>query len=114
MVAMVAWASYRYGAWSEYRDDKFNIAYVQTTLAFAHYDGYQQIESLLLRKCYEAALTQAQGLKNEQLVLMHENLRATGDDPDLVEYLKVRDPKVLEALLAGRVPELKPWTTTCP
>lgn len=110
----VAYASFLYGLRAQYTDLSRSLAHVQATLAFAHYKGYQRLESLLLRKCYEAALTQARGLIDEQLRLLADNLRETGNDPELVEYVKVRDPKVLETVLAGRVPEAKPYTTMCP
>jgi len=83
-------------------------------LAFGHHKFYEQIESLLVRKCYEAALTEARELKNLQITLVSENLRANDNDPELMEYVRTRDPKLLEAVVAGRVPELKPYTTTCP
>jgi len=79
-----------------------------------HYKFYERIESLLLSKCYEAALTEARELKNLQLFLLSENMRQTGNHPELVEYINIRDPKVLETVLAGPVPEPKPYTTTCP
>ena len=60
------------------------------------------------------ALTEIRGLKNLQITLVSDNLRRTGNDPELLEYIKVRDPKVLETVMAGRVPELTPYTTTCP
>jgi hypothetical protein len=89
--------------------------YVESALlAFGHYKFYERIESLIDRKCYEPALTEAQELKNLQLILLSENLRASGYDPELMEYIKFRDPKLLEIVLVGRVPELKTYTTTCP
>lgn len=83
-------------------------------LAFAQYKGYERIESLLLRKCYDAALAETQHLKNGQLSLIADNFRRAGNDPDIVAQIKERDPKLMELVLAGRIPELKPLTTTCP
>lgn len=110
----VAYASFLYGLRAQYSDLNQSLAHVQTTLAFAHYKGYARVEALLLRKCYEAALTEARGLMEEQLRLLADNLRETRNDAELVEYIKIRDPKVLEIVLAGRVPEAKPYRTTCP
>ena len=111
---VVALVSYRYGVHAQQTEENRSSAYTQATLAFAHYKFYERIESLLLSKCYEAALTEARELKNLQLVLLSENLRETGNHPELLEYIRIRDPKVLETVLAGPVPELKPYTTTCP
>lgn len=83
-------------------------------LAFGDYKFYERIESMLVRKCYEAALTEAREQKVLQLRLLSENLRMSGNDPQLMGYIKLRDPKLLETVLAGRVPEPKPYSTTCP
>jgi hypothetical protein len=83
-------------------------------LAFGRYKFYERIESMLLRKCYEAALTEARELKALQISLVSENLRAAGSGPELTEYIKIRDPELLKTVLAGPIPEPKPYTTTCP
>ena len=106
--------SFWYGVHSEQTDQSRSLAYTQALLAFGHHKFYERIESLLARKCYEAALTEARELKNLQITLVSENLRANDNDPELMEYVRTRDPKLLEAVVAGRVPELKPYTTTCP
>lgn len=111
---VAAFVSYRYGVHAQRTGWTFSLAYTQAKLAFAHYKDNEEIESFLLRKCYEAALTQVRGQKQLELTLLHENFRKTEKDPELAEYIKVRDPKLFENLLAGRVPELKPFTTTCP
>ena len=49
--------------------------------------------SFFLADHYEAALTEIRGLKNLQITLVSDNLRRTGNDPELLEYIKVRDPK---------------------
>jgi hypothetical protein len=110
---VVAFVSFRYGLHAQPSAEKHNMTYAQATLAFAHYKTNERIESLLLRRCYEAALTEARELKNLQVTLLYENLVRTENDPELVEYIKIRDLK-LETVLAGRVPALKPYTTTCP
>lgn len=109
----IAYVSFRWGLRAQQTEENHSVAYAQATLAFGHYKFYERIESLLLRKCYEAALTEAMELKNLQLVLLSDSLRATENDSELVEYIKIRDPKLLETALAG-VPERKPYTTTCP
>jgi hypothetical protein len=106
--------SFRYGARTERSDESHSLASVQAMLAFNHYKTYERIESLLLHKCYDAALIEVGGFKTEQLFLASENLRQTNGDPELVEYIKLRDPKVLDAVLSGPVPKPKPFTTTCP
>jgi hypothetical protein len=115
---VVAVVSFRYGVRVQQtehnREQDHSLAYAQAMLAFAHYKFYERIELLLVRECHEAALTEARGLKTLQLTLLSENLRASENDPGLVEYIKIRDPKLLETVLAGRVPELEPYTTTCP
>ena len=115
VVAFVIGAvSFLYGARTERGNDNRSLASVQAMLAFNHYKTYERIESLLLSKCYNAALIEVGGLKNEQLFLASENMRRTNGDPELVEYIKLRDPKVLDAVLSGAVSEPKPFTTTCP
>jgi hypothetical protein len=111
---VLASASFQYGKHAQRTEWNFSLAHTQAKLAFAHYKANEEIESLLLRKCYDAALTQAQGQKNLELTLLYENLRETGNDPELVEYIKIRAPKLLETVLSGRVTELKSFTTTCP
>ena len=90
---VVVAVSYWYGAYAQRRAEDRNLADAQATLAFGHYKSYEGIESLLLRECYEAALTEIRGLKNLQITLVSDNLRRTGNDPELLEYIKVRDPK---------------------
>jgi hypothetical protein len=116
VIAVVAAAllAFRYGVTSERGEMNRGLASVQATLAFGHLKSYERIESLLMRRCYEAALTEAAELKNLETALVWENLRASGNNPELVEYIKTRDPKLLETLLAGPVPQPQPYTTTCP
>ena len=111
---IIAAASYWSGAYAQRKTETRDFANVQAMLAFGHHKSYAQIESLIVRKCYEAALTDARELKNLQVRLVFDNLHLAGNDPELVEYMRLRDPQMLEAVLAGRVPELKPYTTTCP
>lgn len=111
---VVAFMSFRYGLHAQQAAEDRSVAYAQATLAYGHYKANERMESLLLRKCYDAAMTEARELKNLQLKLLFDNLRATENDPELVEYIKIRDPKLLEIVLSGRVPEPKPYTTTCP
>jgi hypothetical protein len=110
----IAAASFLYGGHTQRTDENRSLASVQAMLAFNHYKTYERIESLLSKKCYDAALIETGGLKSEQLFLLSENIRQTNGDPELVEYIKLRDPKVLAVVLSGGVPEPKPFTTTCP
>lgn len=114
IVVALGFASYTYGLREAQNAERHSISYIQTMLAFAQYKGYERIESLLLRKCYDAALAETQHLKNGQLSLIADNFRRAGNDPDIVAQIKERDPKLMELVLAGRIPELKPLTTTCP
>lgn len=114
IVAALGFASYRYGLREAQNAERHSIAYIQTMLAFAQYKRHERIESLLLRKCYDAALAETQQLKNGQLSLIADNFRRAGNDADIVAQIKERDPKLMELVLAGRIPELKPLTTTCP
>ena len=94
--------------------ERHTLAHAQAMVAFAHYKTLERIEFLLAHKCYDAALTEARGHKNAELVLLSENLAATGNDPGLMEYIKVRDPKVVQVILSRRLPDLRPFTTECP
>jgi hypothetical protein len=114
VTAAVATLSFRYGASLSLADETANVAYTQTQIAFGHYKSYERIESLLERKCYEAAMTEAKELKKLQVALVSDNLRRTGNDQELIEYMKLRDPSLLDTVLAGKTPELSTYTTTCP
>jgi hypothetical protein len=96
------------------KQESHSLAYVQAMLAFAHYGALERIESLLARKCYDAALTEARWHKDAELRLLSENFAATGNDRELMEYIKLRDPKVMQVIMSGRLPDLRPVTTECP
>jgi len=113
-VVAAAAASYLYATYRQRGTESQNLAHTQATLAFGHHKTYERIEALLERKCFEAALVEARELKNLQVVLVSENLRATNNDPELVAYIQTRDPKLYEVISSGRLPELKTYTTTCP
>lgn len=115
-VIAIASLSYRYGLNArQLTQSNHSVAYTQAILAFAHYKTNDRIESYLLRKCYEAALSETQEQKSLQLSLLSENLYATEVDPELVQYLNIRDPKLLETILARRIPvPKKSYETTCP
>jgi hypothetical protein len=113
-VAASAAVSYRYAVYTEREAGSHALAHTQTVLAVGHFRSYEQIESLIERKCFEVALTEARELKNLQVTLASENLRATGNDPDLIEYMRARAPKLHEAISSARLPPLKTYTTTCP
>ena len=106
--------SFRFGARAQRTEENRTLAYAQAVLAFGHHRSYERIESFLAHKCYEAAMTEATELKKLQLSLLSKNLRASDNDPGLVEYIKLRDPKLLETVEAGQVPQPRIYTTTCP
>jgi len=94
--------------------DDGGIYFTQATLAFGHYTSYSRIAGLLEKKCYDAALTVAREMRNLQVVLLSDNLRAAENDPSLLEYIKSRDPDLLKSIQSGYKPELRPYATTCP
>jgi len=106
--------SYEIGQRTRQSNNNSGVHYVQASLAFGHYKSYGSIAALLEKKCYDAALTEAKKMRDLQVVLLAENLRATGNDPNLLEYIKLRDPELLKSVLAGHTPELRTYTTTCP
>ena len=111
-LALVA-GSYELGRRVHHSKDG-GIYFTQAMLAFGHYTTYGKIAAELEKKCYDAALTDAREMKNLQAVLLADNLRATENDPSLLEYIKLRDAELLKSVLAGHTPEVRPYTTTCP
>jgi hypothetical protein len=105
--------SYEMGRRTQLSHDDSGVYYTQAMLAFGHYKVYGSIADYLEKKCYDAALTLAQHMRDEQVVLLADNLRRTGNDPTLLEYIKLRDPELLKSVLAGHTPELRTETTTC-
>lgn len=108
-------ASFEAGQWAHdmYRDDS-GIYYTQAMLAFGHYTSYGRIKYSLEHKCYDAALTDAKELQNLQIRLISDSLRATNNNPELLEYIRLRNPELLKAILAGDIPKQRSYTTTCP
>ena len=106
--------SYLYATHRQQAIENQNLAHTQAMLAVGHHKTYERLEALLERKCFEAALVEARGLKNLQVVLVSENLRATNNDPELLAYIQTRDPKLYGVISSGRLPELKTYSTTCP
>src|SRR5687768_501535 len=92
--AAAAIASYLYATYEQRAAENHSLAYTQATLAFGHHNAYERIQSLLERKCFDAALVEARELKNVQAVLVSQNLRATNNDPELLAYIQTRDPKL--------------------
>ena len=111
---VVAALSFRYGAHVQKAEENIGLAYTQAVLAYGHYRTYERIESLLERKCFSAAMTELRESKKLQLVLASDNLRASNNHPELVEYIRLRDEKFLDTIMAGTVPHLTSYTTTCP
>jgi hypothetical protein len=105
--------SYEIGRRTQLHHDDGGVYYTQAVLALGHHNFYGSIADYLEKKCYDAALTQAKQLRDTQVVLLADNLRATGNDPTLLEYIKVRDPELLKSVLAGHKPELRTETWTC-
>jgi hypothetical protein len=114
LVGAAAAVSYGYAVYTARGAASHALAHTQALLAVGHFRSYERIESLIERKCFEAALTEARELKNLQVTLASENLRATDNDTDLIEYMRTRAPKLYEAISTGRLPPLKTYSTTCP
>ena len=89
------------------------IYYVQASLAFGHYRNYGVIADLLEKKCYDDALTMARYMRDVEKSIFAENLRRAGNDPELLEYIKLRDPELLKSVLAGPTPGPRDIWTTC-
>ena len=102
-----------YGDQEQRKQEHHSLAYAQATIAFAHYKTLERIEALLARRCYDAALSEARWHKDAELVLLSQNVVATGKDQELMEYIKARDPKVTQLILSGPLPDPKPLTTEC-
>ena len=105
--------SYEIGRRMQMSRDDSGVYYTQAMLAFVHHKVYGSIADHVEKKRYDAALAEAKQMRDEQVVLLSDNLRRTGNDPTLLEYIKFRDPELLKFVLAGHTPEPGPITTTC-
>lgn len=85
----------------------------QAILAFGHYKLYSSIVDDLEKKCFAAALAEAKGFRDEQVVLFADNLRSTGNDPGVLAYVRSRDPELLKSVLSGHTPQSRPFSTDC-
>ncbi|GHU37475.1 hypothetical protein AGMMS50256_35470 [Betaproteobacteria bacterium] len=94
--------------------DESGVYYTQAMLAFAHYTSYKQIKDFMEKGCYDAALTDVREMQNLQMNLLSENLKRANNDLELLEYIEFRNPELLKAIMAGHIPELRAYTTTCP
>ena len=106
---VLAGAAYQLGRSRGHRD----VYRTQAILAFAHYRFYASIADDLEKMCYEVALAEAKGHRDEQIVLFADNLRKTGNDPGLLAYFRLREPALLKSVLSGHTPELRSFSTTC-
>ena len=86
---------------------------MKAMLNFANYSVYASITNDMEKKCYESALIQARATRDLQVRLLADNLRGAGKDPALLAYIKLRDPKLLNMVLSGQIPEEHSFTTTC-
>ena len=106
---VIAVAAYQLGRHRGHRD----VYRTQAILAFGHYKYYAYIADYLEKRCYDAALAVATGLRDEQISLFADNLRRTGDDPGVLAYVRFQDPEFLKSVQSGHTQEMKPFTTTC-
>jgi len=91
------------------------IYYVQGSLALGDYKYYGIITDFLQQKCYDDALALAKYQRDLKRSVVAVNMRLSGNDPALLEYIKLRDPELLKSVLAGHPPEAPgPIWTTCP
>jgi hypothetical protein len=86
---------------------------IQASLAFGHYKNYRIVADLLEQKCYDDALSFATYMRDLEKYVVAENLRRTGNDPTLLEYIRFRDAELLKSVLAGHAPAPQPITTRC-
>lgn len=105
----LAGATYQLGRYRGHRD----VYRTQAILAFGHYKFYGYIADYPQKKCYEAALAEATGQRDAEIFLFAENLRMTGNDPDVLAYVRFRDPELLKSVLSGHTTEMRPFSTTC-
>lgn len=114
IASTVAFVAYEFGQRvQQRRSTSSDVFSVQATLALFHYKSYERIERLLGRKCFDDARRVAAEMSKLQVVLLSDQLRATSYSEELVEYVKVRDPELLKNILAGQVPILTSYETTC-
>jgi hypothetical protein len=112
-IALVA-GSYTVGRRTRAATDvAFGASYAKAIIAFAHYKQYGYVVGYLEKKCYDDALLFAKETRDEQVGLLARNLRRTGNDPRLIDYLQHQDPELLKSILAGHIPEDRPFTTLC-
>lgn len=115
---MLIVAAYQTGRRVQKHRHEDSLYYTQASLAFGHYKSYGFIADYLEKKCYGAATSEANEMRDLQVVLLADNLRRTGNDPTLLAYIKFRDPELLKSALAGHLPELPspehPLTLICP
>jgi hypothetical protein len=95
------------------KPDESGVYYTQAILAFGHYTSYEEIKGLMEKGCYDAALTVVREMQNLQINLLSDNLKSMNNDPDLLEYINLRNPELLKAIMAGHIPELRAYTTIC-
>ena len=85
----------------------------QAILAFANYANYRDISGFLENKCYDNAFSFATAMRDAQIRLLSDNLRKTGNAPDLLAYFRSRDPELMKSVLSGHVPKYRSVTTNC-
>lgn len=85
----------------------------QAILAFGHYTQDGWLIGLLEKKCYEDALAMAKLLRGNEASLFADNLRSAGNDPDVMTYVRRRDPELLSSALSGHIPGPGAIETRC-
>jgi hypothetical protein len=65
------------------------VYYTQAMLAFGHHKVYGSIADYLEKKCYDAALTEAKYVRDEQVVLLADNLRRNRKRSNLAGVHKI-------------------------
>jgi hypothetical protein len=89
------------------------LHYWQAVLAVTHHDTYGIIADYIEHECYDAALAEARSMRDAQVRLLADHLRKASKKSELLKYVKLHDPQLLNSVLSGKIPELNSFTTRC-
>lgn len=113
ILTVIGLGAYELGRRADKKDFNNALHATQGQLAFFHYKVYKDTQFFLENECYEAALKNITEMKNLQIETLAINLQYSEYDPELIEYIKLRDPELLERVLKGNIPEFKPFSLPC-
>ncbi|QMU60554.1 MAG: hypothetical protein GKR92_02120 [Gammaproteobacteria bacterium] len=81
---------------------------MQTQLAFGHKKTYDEIYADLNNGCKKAALSRLSFAMDEQMMLMADYFQSNNDSR-LEDYIKLRDPNLINTLHSYKVDWKKTW-----